>query len=61
MAAPLLGVFRRLGGAMFGGQVGQAIGALAAEVVSSTDIGLPLGPAKRPRCYRRTLPSSGQV
>jgi putative hydrolase len=47
MAAPLLGVFQRLGGAMFGGQVGQAIGALAAEVVSSTDIGLPLGPARR--------------
>jgi len=47
MAAPLVGVFRRLGGAMFGGQVGQAIGALAAEVVSSTDIGLPLGPARQ--------------
>lgn len=47
MAGPLLGVFRRLGGAMFGGQVGQAVGTLAAEVVSSTDIGLPIGPAER--------------
>jgi putative hydrolase len=45
MAGPLLGVIERIGGAMFGGQVGQAIGELATEVVGSTDIGLPLGPA----------------
>jgi putative hydrolase len=45
MAGPLLGVIQRMGGAMFGGQVGQAIGELATEVVGSTDIGLPLGPA----------------
>jgi putative hydrolase len=45
MAGPLLGVIQRMGGAMFGGQVGQAIGELAAEVVGSTDVGLPLGPA----------------
>lgn len=44
MAGPLLGVIRQMGGAMFGGQVGQAIGELAGEVVASTDIGLPLGP-----------------
>ena len=31
-----------MGGAMFGIQLGQAVGALAKEVVSSTDIGLPL-------------------
>lgn len=30
---------------MVGGQTGQAVGALAEEVVSSTDVGLPLGPA----------------
>lgn len=34
-----------LGGALFGGQLGQALGSLAAEVLSSSDIGLPLGPA----------------
>jgi putative hydrolase len=34
-----------LGGAMFGGQLGQALGSLAAEVLSTGDIGLPLGPA----------------
>ncbi|WP_181034462.1 zinc-dependent metalloprotease [Arthrobacter sp. 08Y14] len=31
-----------MGGAMFGIQLGQAVGALSKEVVSSTDIGLPL-------------------
>ena len=30
---------------MFGTQIGQAVGVLAGEVVGSTDIGLPLGPA----------------
>ncbi|MFC5908264.1 zinc-dependent metalloprotease [Streptacidiphilus monticola] len=45
MAGPLLGVMRSMGGAMFGTQIGQALGALAAEVLSSTDIGLPLAPA----------------
>ena len=34
-----------LGGALFGGQLGQALGSLAAEVLSAGDIGLPLGPA----------------
>lgn len=33
-----------LGGALFGGQLGQALGSLAAEVLSASDIGLPLGP-----------------
>ncbi len=47
LAGPLGGVMRQVGGMMFGGQVGSAIGSLAAEVVSSTDIGLPLGPAGR--------------
>jgi putative hydrolase len=32
---------------MFGSQIGQAVGVLAGEVVGSTDIGLPLGPAGR--------------
>lgn len=37
-------MMRRIGGMMVGGQVGAAVGALAEEVVSSTDVGLPLGP-----------------
>ena len=47
LAGPLLGMLRQVGGAMFGTQVGQALGSLAGEVVSSTDVGLPLGPAGR--------------
>jgi putative hydrolase len=45
MAGPLMGVMQQVGGLMFGSQLGQALGTLAGEVVSSTDIGLPLGPA----------------
>src|SRR6266702_1463369 len=37
-------MMRRIGGMMVGGQTGAAIGALAREVVSSTDVELPLGP-----------------
>jgi len=37
-------MMRRIGGMMVGGQTGAAIGTLAREVVSSTDVGLPLGP-----------------
>src|SRR6266513_1434536 len=37
-------MMRRIGGMMVGSQTGTAVGALAREVVSSTDIGLPLGP-----------------
>ncbi len=43
-AGPMAPLMSQLGGMMFGSQVGQALGALAAEALSSTDIGLPLGP-----------------
>ena len=46
MAGPLMGMLSQAGGAMFGQQVGQALGGLAGEVVSSTDIGIPLGPER---------------
>jgi putative hydrolase len=45
MAAPLMGVMNQVGGLVFGGQVGQALGTLAMEVTSSTEVGLPIGPA----------------
>lgn len=45
MAGPLVGMLSQAGGAMFGQQVGQALAELAREVVSSTDAGLPMGPA----------------
>ena len=44
MAGPLMGLLGQAGGAMFGQQVGQALGGLATEVLSTTDVGLPLGP-----------------
>jgi putative hydrolase len=45
LAGPLAGVMGRMGGLMFGAQVGQALGRLSSEVLSSTDVGLPLAPA----------------
>ncbi len=42
MAGPMLGVLTQLGGAMFSQQVGQAVGALSADVVSATDLGVPV-------------------
>jgi putative hydrolase len=44
-AGPLLGMVGQVGGLMFGAQVGQALAKLAGEVLASTDVGLPLGPA----------------
>jgi len=41
-AGPIGAVMGQFGGMMFGAQVGQGIGALAREIVSSTDVGLPL-------------------
>ncbi|MEY9857185.1 putative hydrolase [Catenulispora sp. GAS73] len=43
-ANPLGGMLKQMGTAMFGSQVGQALASLAGEVVSGSDIGLPLGP-----------------
>jgi putative hydrolase len=45
MAGPLAGIMGRMGGLMFGAQVGQALGKLAGEVLTSTDVGIPLAPA----------------
>ena len=45
MAGPLMAVMNQMGGMAFGSQLGQALGTLSQEVLTSTDIGLPLGPA----------------
>ncbi|HNI71309.1 MAG TPA: zinc-dependent metalloprotease, partial [Marmoricola sp.] len=47
MAGPLMGMLGQAGGAMFGAQVGSALGELSAEVLTASDIGLPLGPQGR--------------
>jgi putative hydrolase len=41
---PMTTMLTSVGGAIFGGQLGSALGSLAAEVLSAGDIGLPLGP-----------------
>ncbi len=44
MAGPRLAMRTQMGGMAFGSQLGQALGKLSREVLTSTDIGLPLGP-----------------
>ena len=45
MAGPLMAMMSQMGGMAFGSQLGQALGTLSKEVLTSTDIGLPLGPS----------------
>ncbi|WP_432479464.1 zinc-dependent metalloprotease [Nocardioides sp. GXQ0305] len=42
MGGPLLGMLQRAVGAMLASQIGQGLGALAGEVLTGSDIGLPL-------------------
>jgi putative hydrolase len=42
MAGPMLGMLQQMSGALFGMQAGQGLAALAQEVVSAADVGLPL-------------------
>jgi len=44
MLGPMMGMMSQMGGMAFGSQLGQALGQLSGEVLTSTDIGLPLGP-----------------
>ncbi len=44
-AGPMIGMISQMGSMAFGSQLGQALGQLSKEVLTSTDIGLPLGPA----------------
>ena len=44
MAGPLMALMTQMGSMAFGSQLGQALGRLSKEVLTSTDIGLPLGP-----------------
>ena len=54
-AGPLQGVMEQVGGFVFGAQVGQALGALAGEVIASTEVGLPLSEAGRPALVPRNV------
>lgn len=48
MAGPMLGMLNQIGSALFSQQIGQAVGGLSQEVVSSTDIGFPVGADSTP-------------
>jgi putative hydrolase len=43
-AGPLLSMVGQMGGMAFGSQLGNALAQLASEVLTSSDVGLPLGP-----------------
>jgi len=44
-AGPMLAMVGQMGGLAFGSQLGSGLGELAAEVLTSTDVGFPVGPA----------------
>jgi putative hydrolase len=60
MMAPLMGMARQLGSAMFGMQMGQALAALAGEVVGVSDIGIPLTSDGRPALLPRNVAAFGE-
>lgn len=55
MLAPLMGMARHMGSAMFGMQVGQGLAALADEVVGVGDVGIPLTSNGRPTLLPRNV------
>lgn len=44
MIGPMAGMLKQAGGALFGQQLGTGLAHLSTEILSSTDIGLPMGP-----------------
>ena len=47
IAGPMMGMARQIGAAMFSMQLGQGLAELAGQVVSSTDVGIPLTTSPR--------------
>lgn len=45
MIGPIAGMLKQAGGSIFGQQLGAGLAHLSTEILSSTDIGLPMGPA----------------
>ncbi len=45
-AGPMLAMVGQMGGLAFGSQLGQGLAQLAAEVLTSTDLGIPVGPGR---------------
>ncbi|CAB5039064.1 MAG: hydrolase [Actinobacteria bacterium] len=59
MAGPLLGMARQMGAMMFGSQLGQGLGALAAEVLGAADVGIPLTEDGRAALLPRNIAAFG--
>ena len=60
MLGNALPMMRRMGGAFFGAQLGQAIGGLSREVIGGGDIGLPLLPPGRAALLPANLSAFGE-
>ncbi len=58
-AGPLLAMMGSMGGMAFGSQLGQGLAQLATEVLTSTDIGLPLGPEGTAALMPRSIAEFG--
>ena len=55
MIGPMLGMVQQLGAAAFNMQVGEALSTLASEVVSASDIGIPLTSTPQPALLPRNV------
>jgi putative hydrolase len=60
MMAPMLGMMQQLGSAAFSMQLGQALAALAADVVGASDIGIPLTAEPQPALLPRNVEAFGE-
>jgi len=58
-AGPLLAMMGSMGGMAFGSQLGQGLAQLATEVLTSTDVGLPLGPEGTAALLPRSIAEFG--
>jgi putative hydrolase len=58
-AGPLLAMMGSMGGMAFGSQLGQGLAQLASEVLTSTDVGLPLGPEGTAALLPRSIAEFG--
>jgi len=58
-AGPLLAMMGSMGGMAFGSQLGQGLAQLATEVLTSTDVGIPLGPEGTAALLPRSIAEFG--
>lgn len=58
-AGPLLAMMGSMGGMAFGSQLGQGLAQLASEVLTSTDVGIPLGPVGTAALLPRSVAEFG--